>query len=96
MIRCGWCNHPTLAEARCAHCGHVDPERPWLQRGETPPAVVSEGRPSLDAGEVRRRYAEAKAELQADGKAPTVEAIAERLDRSPRTVRQWRKDYGLR
>lgn len=97
MIRCGWCNHPTPAEARCVHCGHVEPARPWTQRGEAPPTVQPEaGRPPLDADDIRRRYAEAREDLERSGRPVTVEAIAEALDRSPRTVREWRKRYALR
>lgn len=91
-VQCGWCGH--VAEPpRCGYCGH-DPETPWVQRGETAPRVA-EGRPSLDADAIRRLYHEARAAVIDAGRPPTVEAIAEQLDRSPRTVRDWRKRFGL-
>jgi uncharacterized protein YjcR len=31
----------------------------------------------------------------AAGREPTIEAIAERLDRSPRTVRAWKQRFDL-
>jgi hypothetical protein len=95
MILCGWCGHATDAET-CRTCGR-DPVVPWAQRGQKPPPVLSEaGHPALDEAEVRTRYGEAVANLKAAGRTPTVEAIAEQLDRSPRTVRDWRKRFGLR
>lgn len=90
MILCGWCGQATVP-ARCMVCGR-DPRTPWLQRAQEPP-TVDEGRPALDPAEVRRLYAEAKAAL---GPAATVEALAERLGRSPRTIRDWRRRFGLR
>jgi hypothetical protein len=74
----------------CGWCRHpTPPERcdycghppalPWLQRGMAVPAADN------DAG----------AELAASGHEPTVEAIAEKLDRSPRTVRAWRQRFAL-
>lgn len=95
MIVCGWCHAPTSPDARCANCKHADPAAPWVQRGETAPEVTV-GRAQLDEGEVRGRYNAARAGIEARGGTATVEALAEALDRSPRTVRQWRKDYGLR
>lgn len=97
LVLCGWCHQPTDPATKCGACAHKDPALPWLQRGEEPPVVRSEpGRPSLDEHDIRRRYAEAKADLEGAHRDPTIEAIAERLDRSPRTVREWRKRYGLR
>lgn len=91
-VTCGWCSH--IAEPpRCGYCGR-DPLTPWAQRGEDAP-TVSEGRPTLDGDEVRGLYREARAAVVASGRPPTVEAIAERLDRSPRTVRDWRRRFGL-
>lgn len=91
-VTCGWCGR--IAEPpRCGNC-HRDPEAAWTQRGQEAPRS-SEGRPTLDADEARRLYGSARASLVADGRAATVEAIAERLDRSPRTVRDWRKRFGL-
>ena len=55
-----------------------------------------EGRPSLEPREIRARYDAARHELVTAGREPTIEAIAERLDRSPRTVRDWRKRFDLR
>lgn len=96
MIRCGWCGGVT-EPVRCGACGHDDPARPWVQRGQEVPQIATEtGRPSLEEAEVRHRYAEAKAAITESGRIPTVEAIAERLDRSPRTIRDWRRRYSLR
>ena len=95
MILCGWCGVATSPD-RCASCGR-DPEVPYLQRGQPVRIIEPEpGRPALDADEVRRKYADARASLVSEGRPATVEAIAERLDRSPRTVREWRKRYSLR
>lgn len=95
MIECGWCGAATVPD-RCGACDHRDPAAPWLHRDMTPPIIASaSGRPVLDEHAIRRRYAEARAALSASGVTPTVEAIAEQLDRSPRTVREWRKRYGL-
>lgn len=95
MIRCGWCGHPTAPD----HCGHCqrDPAVPWVQRGVIPPTVEEHdaGRPALDEDAIRSRYGAARAALIAEGRAPTLEGIAERLDRSPRTVRQWRQRFSL-
>lgn len=85
MIVCGWCGKPTLTEARCSACSHVDPERPWEQRGqETPRVSMHDGRPPLTTDEMRKR-------LAALGPAATVEAIAAHWDVDPRTVRRWRQ-----
>lgn len=94
-IVCGWCGHPT-PDPRCAYCGR-DPRLPWRQRGAEPPSEAEHepGRPTLDEADIRRRYDEARKALIAEGREPTVEAIAERLDRSPRTVREWRARFGL-
>ena len=96
-IVCGWCHQPT-PEGRCEHCGH-EAALPWTQRGRKPPIIGgddSPGRPALDPVVIRHLYDEAKAGLVRQGREPTVEAIAERLDRSPRTVSGWRRRYGLR
>ena len=94
-IACGWCGHPTVRGC-CLYCGR-DPALPWAQRGVEPPEVIEHesGRPALDERDIRRRYEEACDALVAEGRKPTVEAIAERLDRSPRTVREWRAKFGL-
>lgn len=96
MIVCGWCGHDA-DPARCARCGH-DPALPYLQRGQPVPGTGGHetGRPALDESDIRRRYAEARADLSDSGLVVTIDALAERLDRSPRTVREWRKRYGLR
>lgn len=95
-IVCGWCGLPTDEAERCAECAH-DPRTPWAQRGLPVPILHhgSEGRPPLGAAEVRERYLAAKTALEARGREPTVEAIAEELDRSPRTVRDWRRRFAL-
>ncbi len=91
-IVCGWCGK--VAEPPvCASCGR-DPEAHWFHVGQQAPRVA-EGRPTLDSDEVRRLYDDARAAVVATGKPPTVEAIAEQLDRSPRTVRDWRKRFSL-
>jgi hypothetical protein len=67
---------------------------PWEQRGLEPPAADAKaGRPTLDAKTIRRMWAEAKKAL---GPGATLDQIAEQLDRSPRTVREWRVRYSLR
>jgi hypothetical protein len=53
------------------------------------------GRPALDGRDVRHLYDSAVSALLATGREPTVEAIAEKLDRSPRTVRGWKTRFGL-
>jgi hypothetical protein len=94
-IACGWCGHPTPA-GRCLYCGR-DPVLPWFQRGREAPVLPEHesGRPTLDERDIRRRYQEACDALVAAGREPTVEAIAERLDRSPRTIREWRAKFAL-
>ena len=88
VITCGWCGKPTTA-ARCVACDHEDPARPWAQRGMPAPVVEREpGRPRTDPAEVAHRMAEARTAL---GPHATVDAIAEALDVSPRTVRRWQK-----
>ena len=81
------------ADDMCPNC-----VTPWKCNGPHIPldALRKAGRPSLDADVVRWRYWEAKGALLAKRRTPTVEAIAEELDRSPRTVRDWRKRFGLR
>lgn len=92
MIVCGWCGHPTAPDARCANCRHEDPAKPWLQRGETAPLVEdTAGRPPLDRAEIGQRLAVARQSLTDAGRRATVEALAELLDVSPRTVRRWRE-----
>jgi Homeodomain-like domain-containing protein len=96
-IACGWCGEPTPEVDRCTGCGR-DPRLPYLQRVTEPPIRERDedgGRPALDAASVRQRYREAKLAIEGRGGAPTVEAIAEELDRSPRTVRDWRRRFGL-
>ncbi len=94
-VRCGWCGRPTTPTA-CLWC-HRDPALPYLQRGR-PVRVIdahAEGRPPLDERDIRLRWQAALRELRSRGQEPTVEAMAEALDRSPRTVRQWRAKFGL-
>jgi hypothetical protein len=95
-VVCGWCHHPTPPEC-CDYCGRK-PAVPWFQRGQAVPVAdhdAGAGRPALDAREIRLAYDEAKAQLAASGRETTVEAIAELLDRSPRTVRAWRQRFAL-
>jgi hypothetical protein len=92
-IVCGWCHHPTPAGV-CDYCGR-NPAMPWLQRGMAIPAAdhdTGSGRPALDARAIRLAYDAARAALGPDA---TIEAIAERLDRSPRTVRAWKQRFAL-
>lgn len=94
MIPCGWCGTPT-ADSRCAECGR-DPRLAWQQRGVEPPVrSKDEGRPELDATAIRHRYRDAKKVIEDRGQQATVDALAEELDRSPRTVRDWRKRFAL-
>jgi hypothetical protein len=94
-IRCGWCGLLTCSRDRCDECA-ADPVRPWFQRGvEVPVERHDEGRPALDATAIRERYAAARAVVTGRGAEPTVEALAEELDRSPRTVRDWRRRFDL-
>lgn len=95
MIRCGWCGDPTANRLRCDACGR-DPELPYAQRGTAPVEERhGDGRPALDASAIRQSYQAARAALASRGREATVEAIAEELDRSPRTVRDWRRRFGL-
>ena len=90
MVRivCGWCGNWT-ADRPCRVCGR-DPELHWIQRGMEPPLVEETvGRPVLDQAAVLKRIADTTAALQAEGKVPTEEALAERLEVSARTVRRW-------
>jgi hypothetical protein len=92
MIACGWCGKATASLDLCAACGHIDPARPWFQRGQEAPVIVHEpGRPTTDPADVSRRLAAARASL---GPHATVDQLAELLDVSPRTVRRWRKVTG--
>jgi transposase len=50
------------------------------------------GRPALDARGIRLAYDAARSAL---GPNATIEAIAEKLDRSPRTVRAWKARFDL-
>lgn len=91
---CGWCGRPT-DEGECGNC-HRDPTVPYLQRQARIPTIEAhEGRPALDEADIRARYQSAVDEIERTGRPATVEAIAEVLDRSPRTVREWRKRFGL-
>lgn len=82
MILCGWCSEPTKDGERCDHCRHIDPTRPYTQRGLPVP----------DASEAKlRRLARAEADIRAAGEVVTVERLAERLGVDPRTVRRWRE-----
>jgi hypothetical protein len=93
MIVCGWCGRATPDGPRCAVCRHVDPTRPYAQRGlDVPTAPVHDaGRPPRDPAEVGRRLANATRILTDGGRDVTVEALAEVLDVSARTVRRWRE-----
>jgi hypothetical protein len=92
VILCGWCGKATANLDRCTTCGHVDPERPYVQRGEVAPSAEPDpGRPALDRATVSKRLAEARAAL---GSPATVAAIAEFLDVSERTVRRWQQMAG--
>lgn len=93
-LLCGWCGRPT-DEGECANC-HRDPALPYLQRQARVPTIEPhEGRPALDETDIRRRYLAAVDDIERNGRPATVEAIAEALDRSPRTIREWRKKFGL-
>lgn len=96
MIRCGWCGMPTGDGSICGLCGR-DPGLPWRQRGKPVPVIGHHdaGRPPLDAHTIRSQYGAARLVLLAAGRTPTVEAIAEELGRTPRTVREWRVRFGL-
>lgn len=95
MIRCGWCGVVTGTEP-CDACGR-DPMLPYRQRGIVPTAIAHHdaGRPMLDARTIRSQYGAARQVLLAAGRSPTIEAIAEELGRTPRTIRDWRVRFGL-
>ena len=95
-VVCGWCRHPTPPGA-CDYCGRPSAV-PWLQRGQAVPVAdrdAGQGRPALDAREVRLLMDRAVSGLLAAGREPTIEAIAEALDRSPRTIRGWKQRFGV-
>jgi len=95
-VVCGWCSHPT-PPGPCEYCGRPA-ALPWGQRGVAAPAADRDpnaGRPALDGRDIRRMYDTARSELAAEGRDPTIEAIAARLGRSPRTVRAWKQRFGL-
>lgn len=79
MIHCGWCGVPT-ERSRCASCRR-DPTLPYLQRAIEPEPIDPHA-------EQRTALARADREL---GPHATIDAIAEFLDVSPRTVRRWRE-----
>lgn len=85
VIVCGWCGKETANKDRCTSCGHVDPPRPWVQRGEPVPTIAAHaGRPAVDPTEARRR-------LSALGGHATDEQLADHHQVDERTVRRWRK-----
>ena len=91
---CGWCGHTTAGNP-CLSCGR-DSVSPWTQRGQEPPVVPDEvGRPPLDPGVIRAQYDAAKAVLERSGRQVTQSAIAEQLGIGDRTLRDWRKRFGL-
>jgi hypothetical protein len=55
VILCGWCGKATANEDRCTSCGHLDPVKPWTQRGQEAPVVdaCKAGRPAVDAADPR-------------------------------------------
>ena len=81
-IVCGWCGHSTGDEDRCTSCGHEDPRRPWIQRGQEPPTWTARE-------ENRRRIEEARKQLERDGQKVTRAALAELLEVDERTLRRW-------
>jgi hypothetical protein len=100
VIVCGWCGQATAGEwettalmptgeTRCQSCGHEDPARPWVQRGDTPPSPQPrpEGRPPLDASQIRQRLRIARKEHP----DATNAELAEALDISERTLGRWLK-----
>ena len=92
MISCGWCGQSTPDAERCVLCRHEDPARPWVQRGLPVPRTDShEGRPALDPSDVARRIAAARLLIERSGHPATIEALAEVLDVSTRTVRRWQR-----
>jgi hypothetical protein len=82
MRTCGWCGQPTRVDP-CSVCNHEDPDRPWLQRGQRPPTTIQ-----VKRNDIRHRLAQARREL---GPGATVDAIAESIGVSPRTVRRWQE-----
>lgn len=90
-IRCGWCDHATLP-GLCSYCGR-NPALPWLQRDTVPPEVIEQGagRPALDVAEIRRKLAEARADLPDNH---TQASLAAHLDISERTLSRWQKLSG--
>ncbi|HEY6014711.1 MAG TPA: helix-turn-helix transcriptional regulator, partial [Candidatus Limnocylindrales bacterium] len=88
LIRCGWCGAVTKPAEPCHACGHVEPEKPWVQRDQEVPEIRTDaaGRPALDARDVRKRLREARASL---GPSATKAQIAEHLDVSVRTLGRW-------
>ena len=89
MIACGWCGEPTTSLDRCSHCGHEDPARPWVQRGQEPPTAAD-----IERADRRRRIAAARRRLEDAGQRVTDEALAELLGVSARTVGRWREMSG--
>lgn len=79
MIVCGWCAAIT-GPMTCQACGR-DPVVPWVQRGQEPRSEAQAKR--LD---ISRRLTEARRAL---GPGATVDAIAELVGVSSRTVRRW-------
>lgn len=90
LFRCGWCGNPTANPDRCTSCGHVDPARPWVHRGQEPPVIKTDaaGRPGLDVGAIRRRLREARHALGPDA---TQAQLADHLSISARTLGRWQK-----
>lgn len=96
MIVCGWCGKPTEPTNRCTYCRHVDPARPWVQRGEEPEELaIAPGRPHLETTDVMHRLLAGRERLATEGRSPTVETLAEAMDVSPRTARRWLKVAGF-
>lgn len=85
MIRCGWCGKDTANRDRCTSCGHEDPARPYVQRGEAVPVreAHAPGRVAMTADEAGRRLASL-------GPDATDEQLADRWEVDPRTIRRWR------
>jgi hypothetical protein len=95
MIVCGWCGRATSEGDRCVMCHHEDPARPYVQRRlDVPRLDAHDGRPTLVPADVARRLATARRQLEEAGRTVTIEALAEVLEVSPRTVRRWREVAG--
>lgn len=77
---CGWCGEDTIADP-CSECGHEDPGKPWVQRNV--PQPTGNGN--------QRRLSRARKAIESRGERATIEALAEELQVSPRTVRRWRE-----